>query len=120
MDIRDVADLPRREAGDGTDLAEILRPSGAAPDLRYSLAHAVVQPGAASLPHRLASSEVYYMLAGDGVVHVGEEAGPVRAGQAVYIPPGAVQWIENSGSGDLEFLCIVDPPWREKDEELVR
>ena len=43
----------------------------------------------------------------------------VQPGQAVYIPPHALQFIENTGPVDLEFLCIVDPPWRQEDEEVL-
>jgi len=43
----------------------------------------------------------------------------VGPGQAVYIPPGAVQFIENAGPGRLAFLCIVDPAWTPAAEEIV-
>ena len=87
--------------------------------MRYSLARAVVKPGQATLPHRiLSSSEVYYVLEGEGVMHIDGESAAVIPGQAVYIPPGAIQHIENTGSGDLSFLCIVDPMWRAEDESF--
>ena len=50
----------------------------------------------------------------------GAETADVSAGQAVYIPPRAVQFIENTGSGHLVFLCLVDPAWRPEDETVVR
>jgi mannose-6-phosphate isomerase-like protein (cupin superfamily) len=37
----------------------------------------------------------------------------------IYIPPKGVQYIENTGDSDLEFLCIVDPPWFPEAEEEV-
>jgi len=37
----------------------------------------------------------------------------------VYIPPLSTQYIRNTGSDDLKFLCIVDPAWREQDEEIL-
>ncbi|WP_227717020.1 cupin domain-containing protein [Methanobacterium paludis] len=61
---------------------------------------------------------MYYILEGEGVMHIEEESSRVHAGQAVYIPPHAKQWIENIGNADLKFLCIVSPPWHEDDEEL--
>ena len=86
----------------------------------YSLAHAVLGPGVASAPHRLkSSSEVYFILEGRGIVHIDGESAEVAAGQAVYIPPRSVQHIENIGDGSLIFLCLVSPPWREEDEELI-
>ena len=108
-------------AGDGTRLRELLHPdreyefSG-----RYSLAHAVLLPAAASLRHVLTSDEAYYILSGRGVMHIDGESVDVEAGDAVDIPPGSVQWIENNSDRELEFLCIVDPAWLAEDEEIRR
>jgi mannose-6-phosphate isomerase-like protein (cupin superfamily) len=30
-----------------------------------------------------------------------------------------VQRIRNTSEGNLEFLCIVDPAWRQEDEEVL-
>lgn len=106
-------------SGDEAYLRELLHPDKETLGIRYSLAHAVVGPGRSTLPHRLAASEVYYILSGEGIMRVDDEARPVRSGQAVLIPPGAVQSIENSGGADLAFLCIVDPAWRPEDEEVL-
>ncbi len=106
-------------AGDATRLRELLHPDKAALDIRYSLAHAVVEPGLSTTPHRLKTSEVYYIIGGVGLAHVDGEEAAVRPGQAVYIPPGAVQYITNTSGEDLVFLCIVDPAWRDEDEEIL-
>ena len=118
MLIRDLQQCEEFRAGDHTILRELLHPDKQPLELRYSLAHAVVKPGQSSRPHSLKASEVYYILEGEGRMHIGGETAPVRPGQAVYIPPNAVQWIENTGEGDLVFLCIVDPAWR-PEYELV-
>ncbi len=47
------------------------------------------------------------------------ESEAVRPGQAIYIPPHSTQYIQNTGGSDLTFLCIVDPAWREEDEEVL-
>jgi cytosine deaminase len=62
---------------------------------------------------------VYYILSGSGTMHVSNEKAFVHPGQAVYIPPGAVQWIENAGGEDLVFLAVVSPVWREEDETVL-
>lgn len=36
----------------------------------------------------------------------------------IYIPPHSKQFIENNGSVNLKFLCIVDPAWKPEDEEV--
>jgi mannose-6-phosphate isomerase-like protein (cupin superfamily) len=119
MLIKDIKGCNRFIAQDNTSLCELLHPGRDGVTLPYSIAHAVLRPGRASLPHRLKeSSEVYYILAGTGVMNIDGEEAEVGCGQAIYIPPGSWQHIRNSGSTDLEFLAIVHPYWREEDEEV--
>jgi mannose-6-phosphate isomerase-like protein (cupin superfamily) len=107
-------------AADGSLLRELLHPDKQPAQIRYSLAHAKVSPVQKTLPHRLTSCEVYYILAGRGMMHINQEARSVGPGDTVCIPPKSVQHIENTGDTDLVFLCIVDPPWRTQDEELLQ
>jgi mannose-6-phosphate isomerase-like protein (cupin superfamily) len=107
-------------AGDGSLLRELLHPDKDDVKIRYSLAHAQVAPGKRTTPHRLTTAEVYYILQGRGRMHIDEEVAQVSAGYAIYIPPLSVQSIENTGPADLLFLCIVDPAWREADEEVLQ
>lgn len=120
MLIRKLKDCPEITAGDNTRLRELLHPRrDYVFDGRYSLAHALLAPGQASVRHRLTTDEVYYILQGTGEMHVDEETAAVEAGDAVEIPPGSEQWIRNTGTADLAFLCIVDPAWRAADEEIL-
>ena len=119
MFIKRLGDCQEFIAGDVSILRELLHPGKSAFKIRYSLAHAKVAAGQKTRPHRLKSSEVYYIVAGEGVMHVDEEVVEVGPNCAIYIPPKAVQYIENTGSCDLEFLCIVDPAWRPEDEEVL-
>lgn len=106
-------------AADGSVLREYMHPDKEPLALRYSVAHAVVAPGQTTEMHRLKNaSEVYLVLEGEGLMRIEGESETVRAGHFVYIPPGAGQCIENTGSADLKFLCVVDPAWRPEDEEL--
>jgi len=57
--------------------------------------------------------------AGEGIIHINDESNKVISGDAIEISPGSTQWIENQGSVDLEFLCIVDPAWQVEDEEIL-
>jgi len=105
-------------AGDSTILRELLHPDKQDLDLRYSLAHAVLKSGQTSQRHKLRTSEVYYILEGEGVMFIDEKSEKVYVGQAIYIPPHAIQHIQNTGSDALKFLCIVDPAWKKEDEEV--
>ncbi|MFB8787300.1 MAG: cupin domain-containing protein [Potamolinea sp.] len=105
-------------AGDGTVLRELLHPDKQPIELRYSLAHAIVPVGQTSTPHSLTTSEVYYILSGAGEMHIDGETQTVEPGDAVYIPPNAKQFIRNSGTEQLIFICLVDPAWRKEDETV--
>ena len=119
MIIKSLEDAAAITAGDASILREILHPAKEPLDIGYSLAHAVVGPGEKTKPHRLKSAEVYYILEGRGLMHVGDERAEIGAAQAVYIPPGEIQFIENPGPGRLAFLCLVDPAWTAADEEVL-
>jgi mannose-6-phosphate isomerase-like protein (cupin superfamily) len=120
MYVKDRKDCPEIAALDETRLRELLNPAREAGlACRYSLAEARVEPGRETLPHRIQSSEVYYLLAGRGEMRIGPERRDIGPGQAVYIPPGAVQSVRNTGGEELVFLCLVDPAWRAEDEELA-
>lgn len=122
MLIRDIADHQHERVIDRSLLIELLHPDKvpAAAGLSCSIAHALVLPGESTLPHVLKrSTELYYILSGSGEMHIGDEAAPVHAGQIVLIPPGARQYIRNTGTVDLVFLCIVDPKWQADDERIV-
>ena len=107
---------------DDTILREIINPLHDDRNLKlgYSIAHAIVKPGNASLSHRIkTSSEIYYILKGSGRMYVDEESEDVGPSDTIYVRPDAIQYIENTGDADLVFLCIVYPSWRAEDEELV-
>jgi len=119
MLVKRLADCREIVAGDRTRLRELLHPERDQVGVRYSLAIARLEPGASSRPHRLRTSEVYYIIRGQGEVYVADETAKVSAGDAVYIPAGAVQWLENTGGEPIEFACIVDPAWRPEHEKIL-
>ncbi|MEW6050336.1 MAG: cupin domain-containing protein [Candidatus Zixiibacteriota bacterium] len=107
-------------AGDGTRLRELLHPGRRYPfSGRYSLAHAVLPSGQRSRKHRLTGDEVYVILQGEGILHVDNESSPVSPMDVIEIPPGSIQWLENTGACELAFLCIVDPAWQVHDEKIL-
>lgn len=109
------------KALDETLICELLHPEREEEDLKmnFSIAYAILKPDESSLPHRLKSSvEIYFILEGKGLMHIGNESKEVRPNQTIHIPANYVQWIENIGKSDLKFLCMVNPPWKAEDEEL--
>lgn len=96
-------------ASDRSLIKEIIHPKNDRTSPGVSLALAEVSPGEATKPHHLGFVEIYYILEGQGVMHIEEETAEVFPGQAVYIPPDHVQFIENPGPEKLRFLCICHP-----------
>jgi mannose-6-phosphate isomerase-like protein (cupin superfamily) len=114
-----LADRSEFLAGDHTRLREILHPAKHELKLGYSLAHGRLGPGQRSKPHTLSSSEVYYVISGHGRLTVNDRVTAIEAGTTVYVPPGGQQFLENIGTTDIEFLCLVDPAWRVEDETVL-
>ena len=116
---KNIDDLSAFTAGDATLIREVLHPKNGDGDLSYSLAYAVLEPGGASLPHRLIrSTEVYIIVEGHGTAFINQLAVRLEPGSVVVIPAGAEQFVRNEGLGALKFLCIVSPPWQ-ADAEIV-
>jgi len=118
--IKRLSECREIRAGDGTRLVELLHPDRTRAKVRYSLAVAQLGIKRRSLPHRLNQAEVYYILRGAGRIHINSRAATVRAGDMVYIPPNAVQWLENTGWMTIKFICIVDPAWQAGGEEILQ
>jgi mannose-6-phosphate isomerase-like protein (cupin superfamily) len=112
-------DRPEFLAGDHTKLREIFHPAKHPLDLGYSLAHGKLSPGQRSKRHVLKSSEVYYFISGQGRFTINDQVTQIEAGTTVYVQPGGDQYLENTGAVDIEFLCLVDPAWREEDETVL-
>ena len=123
MFIRSEADCQSFVANDGCNIIELLHPKhakeSAVGELKFSLAIAEVTVGKETYHHILEQDEVYYLLAGEGEVHIGEDIAQVRQGDAVFIPAGSVQWIQNIGESVLRFAAIVSPPWTVEGDHLV-
>lgn len=120
MFVRDLKKCKQIISGDNAILRELVNPLKDKLKLGYSLAYAKVKPGEITHPHKLKSSEVYYILQGTGEMYIDDEKKKVFVEQLIYIPPHSIQRIKNTGKKDLIFLCIVDPAWKKEDEEVIK
>lgn len=87
--------------------------------IRYSIAHFTLEKNKRTKKHKLKSSEVYFIIDGVGTIHCDDEKFHVKKNDSVLIEPNKIQFIENSGKTNLEFLCIVDPAWKKEDEKIL-
>jgi len=119
MIIKKLQSLDKIDGNEGTIIFQIFHPHNTLSGIRYSVSHSTIKPGKRSKRHKMKTSEVYYILEGNGVIHIDEESQLVSKDGAVYIPPLSIQFIENTGTSDLKFLCIVDPAWKKEDETML-
>lgn len=69
-------------------------------------------PGSRQLAHRHPDSQqVYVMVAGRGLMYVGEESRTVDRGTLVVVPPGTDHCIENVGAETLVYVSATVPPF---------
>lgn len=84
-------------------------------DPEVSIAKARVAPGVTTRWHRLLeTTERYIIIEGRGRVEAGSlPPQDVSAGDVVLIPPSCPQRITNLGQGDLIFLAICTPRFKQ-------
>jgi len=53
--------------------------------------------------------QIYHVLEGEGLMDIDGKKHVVRKHDVVYLPPGVVHAIQNSGLVDLVFLVVTSP-----------
>ena len=86
----------------------------------FSLGYVVLEPDGGQVPwHNQEQEEVYFVVSGVGEMCLGEERGPLSAGQCVQIPPGVFHQLTNVGVEPLVMLYCYGPAgevahWRQE------
>jgi len=119
MSLRRDSEIDFIDGNEGTKIKQYFHPHNTLNGINYSLAQFTLEPGKKSKLHKIRSSEIYYVLEGEGKLTVDEESYLLQKDDSVYVSPNAKQFIENSGNKILKFLCIVEPAWKASDEMLL-
>jgi mannose-6-phosphate isomerase-like protein (cupin superfamily) len=118
MDIRNLDSVPAFTTKDGSEIRELLAWRNSC-IRNQTLAEARLPPGESTTPHRhIKTEEIYYITDGCGLMRIGQEACPVKPGDAIAIPPGASHQITNTGDVALRFLCCCAPGYEHEDTVL--
>jgi quercetin dioxygenase-like cupin family protein len=98
-------DVPE-EAWDGIVAWRTLVSADRTPSAGLTVGVAEIPPGASETGarHRHADHEVYYVVAGTGLVHLDGQEHPVEAGSVVFIPGGTPHFMRNTGDEALRLL----------------
>ena len=82
------------------------------PSLRITCGHTTVYPTGSTTGHAHDDmEEVYYFVSGEGIMVVGEDEFPVKAGDCLYVPPGEFHTTIQTGIQPLVIVwntCLVD------------
>jgi mannose-6-phosphate isomerase-like protein (cupin superfamily) len=86
----------------------------------FCLGYVTLEPGGGQVPwHNQEQEEVYFILEGEGEACLGQERTTLRAGQALYIPPGVFHQLTNLGREPLVLIYVYGPAgdvahWRQE------
>jgi len=119
MSLRKNSEIKSIQGDEGTEIKQYFHPHNTLNGINYSIAQFTLEPGKKSKLHKMSSSEIYYILEGSGNLMISEETYHLEKDDSVYVPPNSKQFIENIGSINLRFLCIVEPAWKADDEILL-
>ena len=120
MIVKSIEQVSSFLAGDLTRIREVLHPKNEKIDIPYSLAHGSLAVGASSLLHRLLGRvEVYIILEGETEAFIEQSSINLKKGDVLYVPAGAEQYLRNTGTIPVQFLCMVSPPWRKEEERIT-
>ena len=98
--------------GTGTILWKVFALGGALYSDLDTFEYCCLPPGAVLGDHiHSRSEEIYFITAGRGQMHAGDDVRNVGPGDLVVTPLGGRHGIANTGDVDLEFVCAeVMPP----------
>ena len=113
--------VPAFITADGSSIRELAGRARTGPAPRnQSLAEATLEPGQETAEHfHPRTEELYYFVAGEGRMRLGEDEEPIVRGDCVVIPPGTPHKLWNTGSTPLVLLCCCAPPYSHDDTVMT-
>lgn len=86
----------------------------------FSMGYVTLEPEGGQVPwHNQEQEEIYFVVEGTGQMCLGEEIQELKAGEAVYIPPGVFHQLTNIGTEPLIMIYCYGPAgdvahWRQE------
>ena len=119
MSIKENSEIKQIKGEEGTEIKQYFNPQNTSNKISYSLAQFLLESGKKTKLHKIKSSEIYYILEGEGKLKIDDDIFNLKKDDSAYVPPNSKQFIENIGSKKLRFLCIVEPAWKADDDEIL-
>ena len=110
--IRNIAEVPWREFpnhfGGALSKPLVMPETTGSKHIDYRIS--MYQPMAHVARHKhKVQEQIYHVLAGEGLMEIGNDKHVVRKHDFIYLPPGVEHAISNSGLVDLVFLVVASP-----------
>jgi quercetin dioxygenase-like cupin family protein len=110
--IRNIAEVPWKEFPNhfGSALSKplVLPETAGSKHIDYRIS--MYQPMAFVQRHKHnVQEQIYHVLEGEGLMEIEGENHIVRKHDFIYLPPGVMHSIANSGLSDLVFLVVTSP-----------
>ena len=119
MSLCENSEIDSIQGNERTKIKQYFHPHNTLNGINYSLAQFTPEPGKKFKLHKMRSSEIYYILEGNGNLNVNENTYHLEKDDSAYVPPNSKQFIENTGKDNFRFLCIVEPAWKADGELLL-
>jgi mannose-6-phosphate isomerase-like protein (cupin superfamily) len=104
---------------DGSEIRELMHPAVHG-NQAQSLAEATLAPGQRTTLHcHHQTEELYYIIAGEGLMTLGEDRFTVTPGDTIAILPNTPHCIEATGGTPLVLLCCCSPAYDHGDTTLL-
>jgi mannose-6-phosphate isomerase-like protein (cupin superfamily) len=76
----------------------------------FSMGHVTLEPRGGQVPwHNQEQEEIYFIVEGEGEICVGTERSPIKAGQAVFMPPTQFHQLTNTGDEPMHMIYVYCP-----------
>ena len=119
MSIKEDAKINFIQGEENSKIKQYFHPKNTSNGISYSLAQFTLEIGEKTKLHKIKSSEIYYILEGNGKLRIADNEFELKKNDSAYVPPNSEQFFENIGSEKLQFLCIVEPAWKQEDDEIL-
>ena len=119
MSLRRNSDIESFQGNEGLKIKQFFNPQNTQNKINYSIAQFTLKSEGKSILHKIKSSEIYYILEGEGDLKVNDAVFHLQKDDSFFVPPNSKQFIKNTGTGNLRFLCMVEPAWEIEDETIL-
>ena len=119
MSIKENSKIEFIDGDEGVKIKQYFHPHNTLNGINYSIAQFSLEIGGKTKLHKIKSSEIYYILEGKAELKIDEELFELKKDDSAHVPPNSKQFIKNIGTGNLRFLCIVEPAWKQEDDEIL-